>query len=425
MALAYRWDSAKHHTQVRPPMTVNGAIGAQAGLVRRYGAGLRGVLWAAALLMLAGCQTSGGGGTGFSLGTPQPQALGRDFGNAAGEKIKIALLLPLSSTDPGVRTIAQSLKQAAELALFDFNNPSIELVQKDTRGTAAGARFAADEALNEGAELILGPLRAQAASAAGQVASPRGVPVVSFSSTESIAGDGIYLLSFLPSVEVGRMVEYATARGLKRFAALVPSHAYGNVVAGDLTRITGELGATLFTVEKYDTQSGDVAGPVKKIAELSREFDALMIAEGEPGLGVIAREIGPGAPFQLLGTGLWNDPAIASEPALGGAWFPGPAPGTRQVFEQRFEQTYGRPPAAIASLGYDAVSLAAALARAPYGLRFTPEQLTDPNGFSGVDGLFRFRADGRIERSLAILQVTPQGFQVIDPARTSFAASNF
>ena len=392
---------------------------------RRRNGGLAAALWAVfACLVLAACQgTNGGGGnSGLSLGTPSPQTLGRDFGNAAGDKVKIALLLPLSNNDPQVRSIAQSLKEAAELALFDFNNPAIELVQKDTRGTAAGARIAADEAINEGAELILGPLRAQAATAAGQVAQPRSIPVVSFSSTESIAGNGVYILSFPPSVEVERIVSYAIARGMKQFAALVPSHAYGNVVAGDLTRITQEKGATLFTVERFNAQSGSIDGPVSKVTQLASRIDALMIAEGDPALRQIAQRLGAAPGFQLIGTGLWNDRAIASEPFLQGAWFPGPEPRTRQVFEDRFRSTYGRPPAAIASLAYDAVSLAAALARAPYGHRFTPEQLTDPNGFAGVDGLFRFRPDGRIERSLAILQVTQQGFQVVDAPRQSFAA---
>ncbi len=385
--------------------------------------------------LLAACQTAGGGGSGFSLGAPSPKMLGRDFGAPTGEKIKIALLLPLSNKDPKVRTVAQSIKEAAELALFDFNNPAIELVQKDTRGTSAGARFAAEEAINEGAELILGPLRAQATSAVGQVAQPRSIPVVAFSSTESVAGNGIYLLSFLPSVEVQRIVEFTISRGMQQFAALVPAHAYGNVVAGDLTRIVEEKGATLFTVERFDARAGNIDQPVAKIAQLSERIDALMVAEGDPTLRKIAQGLGAstvsgtrfggGPGFQLIGTGLWNDPAIASEPALHGAWFPAPAPGTRQVFEQRFTTTYGRPPAAIASLGYDAVSLAAALARAPFGLRFTPEQLTDPNGFAGVDGLFRFRADGRIERSLAVLQVTGQGFQMVDLPRQSFAGTNF
>lgn len=386
---------------------------------------LRWCVAALACIALASCQTGGGGGGGgLSLGGgASPQSLAQDFGNPTGEKTKIALLLPLSSKDTRVRAVAQSLKEAAELALFDFNNPNIILVPKDTKGTAAGARFAADEAIKDGAELILGPLRAQAVSAAGQVAQASNTPVVAFSTTESVAGNGIYLLGFLPSIEVERIVDFTIQQGKKRFAALVPARAYGNVIAGDLTRIVQEQGGTLFSVERFEPRNAQLAEPVRRIAQLTEQVDVVMIAEGPPLLATIAQQLTSQSQKQLIGTGVWNDPSIAREPALNGAWFPGPAPGTRQVFENRFQQTYGRPPESIASLAYDAVSLAAALARAPFGQRFTQAQITDPNGFAGVDGLFRFRQDGRVERGLAILQVTPQGLQIIDPPPQRFAAT--
>ncbi len=381
-------------------------------------------------ILLTSCQggdvSDGGSGVeNFSFGTLQPQTLGPYFGNSTGEKIKIALLLPFSNTDPKVREIAKSLKDAAELALFDVNNTSIELIQKDTRGTAAGARFAAETAINEGAELILGPLIAQSVSSAGQVAKQSDVPVIAFSSTESVARNGIYLLSFLPSIEVRRIIDFSISRGLKRFAALVPARPYGNLIAGDITRITEERGGMLFTVERFSSKAGSLDRSVTKINQLSEEIDALMIADGYPILRLAAQDLGYPGNFQLIGTGLWHDPRITSEPGLYGAWFPGPEPGTRRAFERRFSSTYGRTPTRLASLGYDAVSLSATLARAPVGLRFTPEQLTNPKGFHGVDGQYRFHSDGRIERGLAVLQVSAGGFQVIDPSPKNFSGTNF
>ena len=56
------------------------------------------------------------------------------------------------------------------------------------------------------------------------------------------------------------------------------------------------------------------------------------------------------------------------------------------------------------------------------GQRFAPEILTNPSGFSGVDGIFRFRADGTNQRGLAVLRVTPAGPQVISPAPRAFSA---
>ncbi|MHA1545533.1 MAG: penicillin-binding protein activator [Alphaproteobacteria bacterium] len=399
------------------------AAGAAGAKVMRFGA----VLALAGLL--SACQ--GGGGqrlTGLPSNGLAPQSQGQ-FG-VVGEPVKVALLLPLSSKNARVRSVAKSLKEAAELALFDFSTPNIVLIPKDTRGTAAGATFAATQAIEEGAKLILGPLRAQAARAAGQVARKTNVPVVAFSTTESVAGNGIYLLSFLPSLDVARIVDFATQRGTRKFAALVPANGYGNVVAGDMTRIVQEGGGTLFTVERFALNAGAIAKPVQRLAKLKGRFDALLIATGAPLLGTIARRIerdlgGSGQRIQLLGTGVWNDPAILSEPALEGAWFAGPAPGTRKNFEDRYRSTYGRAAPQIASLGYDAVSLAAALARGPVGQQFSQSQITDPNGFAGVDGLFRFRRDGRIERGLAILEISGGTFRVLDPPPRSFPGTGF
>lgn len=382
----------------------------------------------AAAAALSACQSGGtrlgggGGGSGFTLGGGQPLP---QSSAPSGEQVKIALLLPLSSRDTRIRSVAKSLKDAAELALFDFSSPNVSLVPKDTRGTAAGASFAAREAIEEGAQLVIGPLVAPAVSAAGQEARKSGIPVVAFSTTESVAGDGVYLLSFPPSLEIERIVDYAMARGVKRFAAMVPSSGYGNVVAGDMTRIVQDKKGTLFTVEKFSGGASGLSSSANRVAKVASEIDAVVIAEGAPNLQTIARQLGQSGRVQLLGTGVWNDPSIASEPALQGAWFPAPATGTRQVFESRYQATYGRAPESIASLAYDAVSLAVALSRSPGfdGSLYSAEQLTDSQGFCGADGQFRLRPDGRIERSLAIMEVGAGGFRMIDPAPVNCAPS--
>lgn len=371
---------------------------------------------------LVACQ----GGSGrqldsFSLGG------GQSLPNQAtptGAAVKIALLLPLSSKDTRIRSLAKSLKEAAELALFDFSAPNVALIPKDTRGTAAGASFAAQEAISEGAQLIIGPLIAQAVAAAGTEARKSGIPVIAFSTTESVAGNGVYLLSFPPSLEVERIVTYAMGRGKKRFAALVPKTGYGNVVAGDMTRIVEEQNGVLFTVERFSGGAAGISRPVGRVAKLTKEIDAVVVGAGSPNLQIIARQISPDRQLQLLGTGVWNDPSIVSEPSLQGAWFPAPGGGTRRSFEARFENTYRRRPEQIASLAYDAVSLAVALSRTPSfdGRLFTEDQLTAPDGFCGADGQFRLRPDGKVERALAVMEVTATGFQMIDPAPVNCGA---
>src|SRR6185503_15955645 len=96
-----------------------------------------------------------------------------------------------------------------------------------------GAQQAAQQAIGEGAEIIVGPLFAQTVTAAGQVARSRGVPVLAFSTDANVAARGIYLLSFLPESDVDRAVDYAIANGKRSFVALVPDNAYGSVAEAE------------------------------------------------------------------------------------------------------------------------------------------------------------------------------------------------
>jgi len=125
---------------------------------------------------------------------------------------------------------------------------------------------------------------------------------------------------------------------------------------------------------------------------------------------------------KVLGTGLWDDPLTAGSPVALGGWYAGVAPETVAQFAAKYRQTYGGEPPRLASLSYDAMSLAVALSRQPAGQRYTTENLTNRDGFQGANGLFRFLDDGRIERGLSVLEVTTSGPQVVDPAPTRFPA---
>src|SRR6266700_2646085 len=156
-------------------------------------------------------------------------------------QVKVGLILPLSATgNAGVA--AQSMKNAAEMALAEFQNPNIQLLIKDDGGNAQGAQQGTQQALSEGAEIILGPLFATSVPAAAQLTRARGVSVIAFSTDSSVAGRGVYLLSFLPESDVNRIVDYSAGIGKKSFAALLPDNAYGNVVEAALKQAVGRKG---------------------------------------------------------------------------------------------------------------------------------------------------------------------------------------
>lgn len=344
--------------------------------------------------------------------------------------MKIALLLPLSGMGE-TAAVAKSMKQAAEMALFEVNNPSVQLVTKDSGGTAAGARAAADAAVKEGAEIILGPLLSQSVVGAAPVAARTGVPIMAFSNNTPLAGDGVYLLSFLAEMEVDRIVSFAASRGKRRFAALIPDNAYGNAVEPAFRSAVARAGGRVAIVERYPPAANGMLGPTKRIVEAIKRgevelapVDALLLPGGQealPQIGpVIAYSGLDTAKVKLLGTGAWDFPSIGRDNAFLGGWYPSPDPSAWRTFAERFAKTFGTAPPRLASVAYDAVGMALSLSTNPAGARFTQANLTRPQGFTGVDGIVRFGESGLSERGLAVLEVQRFGSAVIDPAPSSF-----
>lgn len=375
----------------------------------------------------------------------------------AGSLVRVALLLPFNAPRAEVRTLSNSLYNAAQLALFEFNNPDILLMPKATGGSAAGARAAAEEAIREGADLIIGPLFAEEVTAVAPVAQASNVPVVAFSTDQRVAGSGVYLLSFPPDEDVFRIVDYAVTHGFTSFAALFPQNEYGERVGGVFRQAVAERGSHIVAVDTYPANGGSMNAAVERIAnygarkgalvsrraELKKAGDAqgLKALEKRDTIGDVAyqavflpeggqqlKALAPLLPYydvdprkvKFLGTGLWDDPSLEREPSLEGGWYPAPPPEAHAQFVTRYIRAYGGTPPRIASLAYDAVSLTVALSSRLEGQRFTTSALTAPDGFAGVDGIFRFLPDGRTQRGLAIMEMHSSGPVVIDPAPASF-----
>jgi ABC-type branched-subunit amino acid transport system substrate-binding protein len=336
--------------------------------------------------------------------------------------VRVGVILPLNSGTQANRTLAGAMLKAAELALYDAKNPNIVLMTADEGTRPEEAAAAAGKLLDQGAEVIIGPLFGPSATAVAPLARDKGVPVLAFSTEKAVAGNGVYLLSFMPQSEVRRVVNYAASQGHHVFAAMVPQNEYGDVVADAFTGAVKDAGGTSVDVEHFTPASNQVMPPSQAVAKTNA--DTVMIAEGGPILRAVAPSLGFAGldkdKVKLLGTGLWDDPSIGREDMLVGGWFAAPAPDADDAFNGRFHDTFGSNPPQLASLAYDAIALVALLSNgAPYH-RFTQGALMDPNGFSGVSGIFRFNADGTSERGLAVLEVAPDGFHVVSPAPTTF-----
>src|SRR5215471_12779513 len=375
---------------------------------------------AATAVVLAACTTQQFGG-----GAPPPQSAEPNAANASvgAGQVRVALILPLSAQgNAGVA--AQSMKNAAEMALAEFKSPNIQLLVKDDGGTPQGAQAGAQQAISEGGEIIIGPLFAQSVSAVGQVARTRNIPVIAFSTDTSVAAHGVYLLSFMPETDVRRIVEFAVSRGKRSFAALLPDNAYGTVVEAAFQQEVSRRGGRVLALEKYQVNSTGMNEAVRRVAQAANQVDSIFIPDGADAVPQVAQALINNnvnlKNVQLLGTGLWDDPRIFSTPALDGGWYAAPESAGFRNFSGRYRARYGQDPVRTATLAYDAVALVAALVKTQGVQRFSETVLTNPSGFAGIDGVFRFRPEGTNERGLAVLRVAPSGGQVISPAPRSF-----
>jgi branched-chain amino acid transport system substrate-binding protein len=338
--------------------------------------------------------------------------------------VKVALLVPLSGPQAN---LGQAMLNAAQMAIFDIGASNVTIIPRDTN---KGARQAASEAISEGAALILGPLFAQDVKAVSPVAASSNLPVIAFSTDWTAVTDNTYIMGFLPFGQVARVVEYATKHGAKNFAALIPQTPYGMAVNTTLRNQVQrenlpEPQSTIFGTNQLPRAVQQMAS--KQQAGSMWAADAIMLPLGGPQLSEAATLLRQNdmslRQSRILGTGLWDDSPQAAA-LLPGGWYAAPDPSLRVKFNSQYTATYGAQPPRLASLAYDATALAAALAIK--GLNETGQpaydraSITNPSGFSGLDGIFRFRKDGLAERGLAVIELQPSGPVVVDPAPKRF-----
>lgn len=398
------------------------------------------------------------GGKPIYEGLGDPNAVVLRAPESAGP-VNVGILLPLSGQHAN---LGQALLDAALMAITDVEGDVIRLIPGDTEGTPEGAEKAAAALLQQGAQLLLGPVFRDSVQAAAPLARERGVQIISFSTDRQIAGNGVFVFGFTPGQQVQRVVTYAIQNGYQNFAGLIPNTPYGDTIMQALEETVAGTDAIIFSVERFSGETNDAAEAVKRLgsyedrqealaerlAELEEletpeaieeraqlevldtlgdvEFDAILLPLGGQSLLSVAPllpyfDINPQV-VRVLGTGLWDDVGLGREPALIGGWFAAPAPQTGNAFRQRYQQIFGRPALRISSLAYDATRLAAILAE---NADFSVSALTTPGGFSGTDGIFRFTTDGVADRGLAVIEIHNTDAQVIDPAPAAFDLQTF
>lgn len=375
---------------------------------------LKGAAVALALLGLSACVE-----TGPTISTSDP--------------VPVALLVPSGSSDSGDAVIAQSLENAARLAIADLQGVQIDLRVYSTAGNAATAQAAAVKAVDEGAKIILGPLHGEAANAAGKAVAGRNVNVLSFSNNTSIAGGNVFVLGATFDNTANRLASFAASQG-KRSVLVV----HANNVAGDAGQkaINGALARTSArsagTVGYEFSQEGVIAavGEIKAAAD-SAGADAIFLTSNTSGALPLLTQMLPEAGLtpdttQYIGLTRWDIPSqTMSLPGVQGGWFARPDAALTQQFQQRYATAYGGLPHALGGLAYDGIAAIGALVKSGKSNALATSGLTQGAGFQGVNGIFRLRSDGTNERGLAVVTIRDRQVVTLDPAPTSFSGGGF
>lgn len=333
------------------------------------------------------------------------------------DRHRVALLVPMSGANAEV---GQSIANATTMALLDSKSDKVRITTYDT---GMGAAAAAQKAIAEGNKLILGPLTSDNVKLVQPIAQAARVPIISFSNDTAVAGNGTYLLGYVPGQSVSRVVKYARGQGMSKFAAIAPQGAYGERSLAALRSTVAANGGTVVSAESYDRSAAGVQGAIRRLSR-GASYDALLIADG----GSVALQAAPlvrqnaSKTAKILGTELWNtESRMAGNKSLQGAWFASVSDGLYGQMAEKYRARYGKAPYRIASLGYDAVLLTVRMSRNwKPGTNFSVNNLNVSDGFGGIDGIFKFDKRGIADRALEVSEVRSGGFAVISPAATQW-----
>jgi ABC-type branched-subunit amino acid transport system substrate-binding protein len=367
----------------------------------------------------------------FALTACDPVSLGGGPSINTSKPVPVALLVPRGSAQSGDSVLAQSLENAARLAIADLKGVQIDLRIYDTAGDPARAAAVATEAVNAGARIILGPVYAEAANAAGIAAAKKGVNVLAFSNTSSIAGGNVFILGPTFDNTARRLTTYAKAQGKSRIVIASSADSAGLAGQAAIRNAAAQSGSTITNSIGYELSQKGVINAIPQIRSATGggAADVLFLTATTAGALPLLTQLLPEAgvkpeDIQYVGLTRWDVPAqTLALPGVQGGWFAMPDPGTARRFRDRYEATYGAAPHSIGGLAYDGIAAIGALVGAGKSDALTAGALTQGAGFLGTGGIFRLRPDGTNDRGLAIATIQDQKVVVIDPAPSRFTGA--
>lgn len=349
----------------------------------------------------------------------------------SGRPVPVALLVPAGSGQASDELLARSIQNAVQMAMGDLSGVTIDLRVYNTAADPATAAVMAAKAVDEGAAIILGPVYAQEANAAGLAVASRGVNVLSFSNNVDVAGGNVFVLGQTFDNTASRLASYAVGHGVSQIAILHDQTQAGEIGAAAIERGMQGAGGTVVANLAYEFSQNGIVNAIRGLVTQIQGSGAqgvFLTADTSGALPLVSQLLKDNGinteTTRLIGLTRWDIPAATlALPGVQGGWFALPDPAIYGQFDARYQSAYGEPPHPIASLGYDGIAAIGALARS--GANLSAAALTQPAGFAGVTGAFRLNPDGSNTRALAVATIIANQVSVIDPAPRSFEGAGF
>lgn len=411
-------------------------------------------------LSLIGCSTTSVSTTG-GVDASSTDISELTFGSS--DNFRVGVLLPLSGD---ASKYGQGLKNASMLALEDIKNPNLILQYYDTKSTPSGARTAIENALNQQARLIIGPLRSTSVQAISETTTAKNIPVIAFSTSEQVLQPNVYTLGLLVDEQVNRIITYASRQGRSRLALLLPDNETGIAVAKAAVKAAQQNGIQVTRIAFYAPSTTDFSIVLKQMTDYSSrnnrmlsmknslqakaaqgdeesrkalhkiansdtigevDFDMVLIPESGARLKSAVSMFGYYDVFspqvKFLGTSIWENSKLNNESTIVGSWYPIMSRSHSDYFANKYAYVYGEKPNSLFSLAYDAVALSNALAQQG-DANMTPT-ITNSDGYVGINGVFRLFENGHNQHSMDVMEVTKTGDVVIDPSPKKFSNEDY
>lgn len=358
---------------------------------------------------------------------------GPSVGGAGGGKVQVALLVPGGSGQASDELLARSLQNAARLAIADLGGAQVDLRVYNTAGQPAQAAAMAMKAVEEGAQIILGPVFAQEANAAGVAVAGQGINVLAFSNNPDIAGNNVFVLGPTFDNTAARLASYAVRQGKSKIMIVHDRNTAGDLGRVAIQRGVAAAGGSVVATGSYEFSQNGVTTAAPDIASSAKSSGAqavFLTADTAGALPLVSQLLADNglssASVQFVGLTRWDIPtATLALPGVQGGWFALPDPGLYAQYQSRYQAAFAEAPHPISGLAYDGIAAIGALIKQNAGGAVSKASLTQGSGFVGVNGIFRLRGDGTNERGLAVAQIRGGQLVVVDPAPRSFGGAGF